>query len=92
MTYTVMTRGRKGMFLFLVDRSRIKNRWWSYDWSDAMRFTKESAAKTQASKLRYKHPEVITTSKAIELSRMNERNFDYDSLEHPFSSEALGQD
>lgn len=91
MAYIVMTNGRKGMFLFLVDRTKIKNRWWSYDWIDAMQFQKESAAKIQAKKLKYKSPEVISTRTAIKLSKENDRNFDYGSLEHPFSQDALEQ-
>ena len=78
--------------LFLVDRSKIKNRWWTSDWTEAMQFYKESAAKIQASKLQKNNPRVITINQAILLTRENERNFDYDSLEHPYSSEALGQD
>jgi hypothetical protein len=91
MSYIIKTEGRKSMTLFLVDRSRIKSRWWSYDWKDAMKFNKLSAAKIQASKLMYKNPTVISLSTAIILSEENDRNYDYDVLEHPFSSEALGQ-
>lgn len=92
MTYIVMTHGRNGMYLFLVDRKKINNRWWSTDWSDAMQFQKESAAKIQAAKLKYKSPEVIRIDTAIELSKENDKNFDYESLVHPFSSDGLGQD
>ncbi len=92
MTYIVMTNGRKGMYLFLVDRKKINNRWWSTDWSDAMQFQKESAAGIQAAKLKYKSPKVIRIDTAIELSKENDKNFDYESLAHPFSSDALGQD
>ena len=51
-----MTTGKKGMYLFLVDRRKINNRWWSTDWSDAMQFQKESAAIIQSKKLKYKSP------------------------------------
>lgn len=91
MTYVVMTQGRKGMFLFLVDRKKIKNKWWSYDWVEAIQFYKKSAAKIQVSKLKYKSPEVITIDEAIKFSEENENNLNYDLLEHPFSSEGLGQ-
>jgi hypothetical protein len=91
MGYIVMTEGRKNMFLFLVDRRKIKTRWWSYDFSDAFVFNLKSAAKNQAKKLIYKNPQVITVEEAKELSNKNDYNFDYDALEHPFSSEALGQ-
>ena len=92
MTYIVMTHGRNNMFLFLVDRSQIKGKWWSYNCNDAMRFHKKSAAEIQANKLRFKTPEVITYQEAKELSNRNEANYDYEAQEHPFSSEALGQD
>ena len=92
MTYVVMTHGRKGMFLFLVDRTKTKKQWWSYEWNDAMQFHKESAAQIQASKLRYKEPTVITINEAIRLSKENDKNYDYEAMEHPFSSDALGQD
>jgi len=91
MTYVVMTNGKKGMFLFLVDRTKIKDRWWSYDWADAMQFHKQDAAKTQARKLRYKEPEVITINEAIKLTKRNDANYDYEVQEHLFSSDALGQ-
>lgn len=80
------------MFLFLVDRTKTKFKWWTYDWSEAMQFHKESAAMIQSNKLRYKNPTVITIDEAIRMSKLNDVNFDYKSQEHPFSSEALGQD
>ena len=92
MTYVVMTHGRKGMFLFLVDRTKTKKAWWSYDWTDAIQFQKQTAAQIQANKLRFKEPTVITVNEAMRLSKENDRNFDYEGQEHPFSSEALGQD
>lgn len=91
MSYVVMTHGRKGMFLFLVDRTKTKKRWWSYDWSDAMQFHKQSAAEIQSKKLRFKEPTVISINEAIRLSKENDRNYDYGAMEHPFSSDALGQ-
>lgn len=87
-----MTHGRKGMFLFLVDRNKHKNKWWSYDWSDAIQFTSLDAANIQSSKYKYKSPSVITITEAIRLSKENDKNYDYEAFEHPFSSDALGQD
>lgn len=87
-----MTQGRKGMYLFLVDRRKTKKAWWTYDCDEAMRFEKKEAALTQARKLRYKSPEVISFETAKKLSKENDRRYDYDALEHPFSSEALGQE
>ena len=91
MTYIIMTKGRNNMYLFLVDRKKIKTRWWSYDWADAIQFKKESAAIIQKNKLKYKSPEVIKITTAIQLSKENDRNINYNLYEHPFSSEDLGQ-
>lgn len=54
---------------------------------DAMWFSSFEAAINQSKKLRFNDPEVITLREAKILS--NDR-FEYD--EHPFSSDALGQD
>ncbi len=91
MTYILMTNGRNNMNLFLVNRAKIKSRWWSYDWADAIQFQSKEAAQIQAKKLRYKQPTVITTNEAIKLTKENEENYDYEEQEHPFSSDALGQ-
>ena len=90
--WLVITKGRRDKTLFLVDRSKIKNRWWSTSWDGGMLFKSMEAAEIQARKLMYKEPEVVSLSTAKQLCRENERNIDYDSMEHPFSSDALGQD
>ena len=92
MGYVVLTKGRNNMFLFLIDRTKTKKCWWSYDLHDVMIFHKHSAAQIQASKLKFKSPEVITIEEAKRLSAQNDRNYPYEYYEHPFSSEALGQD
>lgn len=91
-TFVIITQGRKNMTLFLVNRAKIKDRWWSYDCFDAIKFFNLESAKTQAKKLRFKNPEVISFNTAKVLSSRNEQLYDYDALEHPFSSEALGQE
>ena len=92
MGYIVITEGRKNMTLFLVNRNIIKNKWWSTYWTDSFIFKKQSAAQIQANKLRFKSPRVITVEKAMLLSAENDRNWNYELEEHPFSSEALGQE
>ena len=86
--------------LFYVDRSKTKAFWWSYDLNFAMVFTSKDEAEKIASRLRYGQFEVITLREAVRLrndrdnqyedERMN--SFDPHDYEHPFSSEALGQD
>lgn len=90
--YIVMTHGRKGIFLFLVNRKITKNNWWTCSTVDAIQFNSIEAARNQANKLHYKSPTVITLNEAISLEKRNEMNIDYESMEHPFSSEALGQE
>lgn len=87
MNYVIMTNGKNGKILFLVDRSKIKKRWWSYDWSEAIQFHKLSAAEIQKSKLSFNDPEIITVEQAIKFSADNELYHEYD--DHPFSSEAF---
>lgn len=72
--YIVTTKGRENMHLFLVDRTKIKDRWWSYKWDDAIIFQKLKAAQTQIKKLRYRSPEVITLNQAKLLTRKNDIN------------------
>lgn len=91
MNYYVITQGRNNLTLFLVDRSRTKKHWWTTSLVDAMAFKKESAAEYSAKRLRYKNPCVVSYKEAIIIEREN----DFTNVmleEHPFSSDALGQD
>ena len=91
MTYLVITEGRNKLTLFLVDRKKTKKQWWTYDLALAMQFYKESAAKIQANKLMYKNPQVVNFDEAKNME--SENNYIVAILEeHPFSSEALGQE
>ena len=74
MGFIVLTKGRKGAFLFLVDRHKTKNRWWDTSLSQAMLFQKESAAKIQAEKLKHRDPEVISLNEARILEKLNDGN------------------
>jgi hypothetical protein len=89
--YYVTTKGRGNVTLFLVDRRIFKDRWWVTDRDSAMAFKKYSAAQAQANKLRYKDPQVMGEHEAKEVSIENLQR-EILNEEHPFSSEALGQD
>lgn len=51
--------------LYLVDRTKCKDWWWSHDSYFAMVFEKESAAKIQASKYKYNNPRVKQIAPAM---------------------------
>ena len=91
MTYYVITEGRNQLTLFLVDRTKTKKQWWTCDLALAMQFYKESAAKIQANKLRFKNPQVVNSNDAKRIENKN-THFAAIAEEHPFSSEALGQE
>ena len=74
--YVVTKEGRGDVTLFLVDRSKIKDRWWSSDYLDAFRFEKESVARTQARKLKYGVLGVVSLEQAEVFSRDQEREPD----------------
>jgi len=87
--WVVATDGRRGnKTLFLIDRSQCKNKWWSEEVCLAMKFNKLSAAEIQASKIRYNNPRVIHLNEAKEIA---DDQFNPDDLEHPYSTDALGQ-
>jgi hypothetical protein len=98
MKYLVCTQGRKGLILFLVDRTKCKRKWWVTNLPLAMIFEKESAAIIQKNKLVYKKPTVVSYEKALKIAKQNaiieeelEANYNPDDHLHPFSSDALGQ-
>lgn len=85
--FVIMQEGKQGTNLFLVDRSQTKSCWWSAELSSAMIFRKQSAADIQCRKLYYNNPQVIPLSVAHEYEMDNIFTED-----HPFSSDALGQE
>lgn len=85
--YVIKTTGSRGQPVYMVDRRKNKNQWWTSHLESAKVFESLEAALNQVSKLKYNDPEVITMKEAKELSR---DSFEYD--EHPFSSDALGQE
>jgi len=91
MTYYVTTQGRNNVTLFLVNRRITKKSWWTVDLIDAMEFNKHSAAIIQCNKLRYKSPCVVDSKEAHRLCGYNDHVM-AEIGEHPFSSEALGQE
>ena len=91
MSYYVTTQGRDNVTLFLVDRNKTKKHWWTMSLINAMEFKNKSAAEYSAIRLRYKYPRVVNYKEAKLLE--NENDFTCAILEeHPFSSDALGQD
>ena len=91
MSYYVTTQGRDNVTLFLVDRNKTKKHWWTMSLTNAMVFNNESAAEYSAKRLRYKNPCVVDFKEAKRLE--GENDFTCAILEeHPFSSDALGQD
>lgn len=91
MSYYVTTKGRGKVTLFLADRTKTKSQWWCTDLSLAMAFIKRDAAEYSARRLRFKSPEVVSFAHAKQLER-NNVYYEAENSEHPFSSEALGQD
>jgi hypothetical protein len=95
MGYIVVQNAREkgSRYLFLVDRSACKSKWWTPTLGIAMVFEKESAANIQASKLRKNHPRVVSVGRAMEMEKINEQVADRCAQfdDHPFSSDALGQ-
>ena len=91
MNYYVVTEGRDKITLFLVDRNKTKKHWWTMSLTKAMAFHSESAAETVISRLKYKNPRVVNHTEAIRLEHENDYNCAIIE-EHPFSSEALGQE
>lgn len=89
--FVIQCDGEDNMNLFLVDRNKNRSKWWTCDLDDAMIFRKQSAANIQAGKLRFKNPKVIPYAEARKMERSNAVNYSYESQEHPFSSEGLGQ-
>ena len=68
--------------MVLVDRHKVKNKWWTRDLSEAMIFRKESAARIQKSKLRHGDVRVVTLETAkkilneVELERTHQQALD----------------
>lgn len=87
MSYFITKEGRGGINLFLVDRCRIRNKWWSSNKAEAIIFEEEKEAEERASKLRYGN---ITVVGQLEAAIMDNEN-DAAENEHIFSSEGLGQ-
>ncbi len=91
MSYYVTTQGRNNLTLFLVDRRFTKKQWWTTDLSLAIEFRKRSAAEYSCKRLRYKDPCVVDSRTANQIAAEN-LHIECELDEHPFSSEALGQD
>jgi len=78
---------QRGGMSFLVDRSQSRKQWWTKTLELAMIFRKASAANIQCRKLHHNHPQVVPLSAALDFEAEN-----IETSDHPFSSEALGQE
>lgn len=89
MSYVITCEGKGTYNLFLIDRSKNNTKWWTTSLSDAFKYEKKEAAEKQASKYLYKNPTVVSLKEAVLLEKHNEEL--ESDLDHPFSSEGLGQ-
>lgn len=73
--YAVATDGLNGKTLFTVNRSKVKDRWWTEgQWHLAMRFTSEAVARQAASRLSHNNPRVVEWAEAEAI--MEEQSMD----------------
>ncbi len=83
--------------LFLVNRTVVKNKWWTLKLSEAVKFRDRSQAEKQLSKIYLNNPEIVSIDEARLISEKNDRIELVRDLgrsaysDHPFSSEGLGQ-
>ncbi len=82
--FVIMAEGKNNHAIFLVDRTRIKNKWWTQNLDDALKFQNETAAIVQRDKLKYNNPEVVTWKYAKEMEIESD---DIPDDDHPFSME-----
>lgn len=73
MSFLVVTDGNRNLTLFLVDRSKDRFHWWSYDINKAIIFERKGAALMQAAKYKFKNPRVVGISKAREMEEKNKQ-------------------
>lgn len=82
--------------LFLADRSKTIQRWWTYKASEAFIYHSKEACEKKAKSLKFDSHRynVITEEEMRRLSDINALTKPYRQEfygEHPFSSDALGQ-
>lgn len=91
MSWFVTQDGKNDITLFLADRKKTRTQWWTSQLDLAMEFEKEESASVQLKKLRYNNPQVVNYENALEIYHSNQHH-QIINEEHPFSSDALGQD
>lgn len=83
--------------LFLVDRTKVRKKWWTLKLNEAVKFRDKSQAEKQISKIYLNRPKIVTLEEALSISDKNKQIETLQDLErsmysdHPFSSDALGQ-
>lgn len=60
-----------GVRLFLADRKKTKDQWWTSALDLALIYNRESAAKVHSQKYRFNNPTVIAYSKAKSVASVN---------------------
>lgn len=60
-----------GIKLFLADRKKTKDQWWTSRLELALIYNRESAAKVHSQKYKFNNPAVITYSKAKSVASIN---------------------
>ncbi len=55
------SRTNPGQIIYLVDRTFIKNKWWTENINEAMQFNKLEAAKYTLNSLKYNNPRIMNT-------------------------------
>ena len=81
---TMNSRSVPGVSLFLVNRDKVKHKWWTTSLNEAMQFFEEKAAKSSLSRLRFGNPEIISKEDAQILEEENEV---IENQDHPFDIE-----
>ncbi len=64
--------------VFMVDRSKRKDTFWSLRLSDALIWTSENAAKEKCKTLHLNNPKVIGMDEALKISKEIEKRIDYE--------------
>lgn len=64
--YVIKTTGNKGV-LYLADRNKTKEYWWTYEIKLVMKFNSLVEADRMATKLKHNNPTVITLDEAYKI-------------------------
>jgi hypothetical protein len=88
--FVVTRQSRKGKTLFLIDRRKRQDRWWSFHLDDAL-ITSHDSATEAAKRLKFSKPAVMNLKIAIKIVENRFHDEIEDSI-HPQDPTALGQE